>query len=271
MSDLLSLQDVTAGDVNRLLRSAAQLKRAPRLRRHLAGKMLALVFQKPSTRTRVSFEVGIYQLGGQATYLGPDDIQLGVREEVRDVARTLSRYVDGIVMRTFKQSQVEEMAQFASVPVINGLSDQEHPCQALSDLFTMQERFRKLSGLTVGYIGDGNNVLNSLLEGCSLLGAHVQFAAPNGYQPSSKTVRFAMLQGQRSRARVRRVTEPEAAARGADVLYTDVWTSMGQEGEQRARRQAFRGFQLNERLLRLAKPRCVVMHCLPAHRGEEIT
>jgi len=271
MTDLLSLQDVTAGEIERLLGLAASLKRRPRSQRPLAGKTLALVFQKPSTRTRVSFEVGIYQLGGLPIYLGPDDIQLGVREEVRDVARTLSRYVDGIVMRTFNQAQVEEMARYASVPVINGLSDQEHPCQALSDLFTLRERFGKLAGLTLGYIGDGNNVLHSLLEGCSLVGTHVQFATPNGYAPQASTVRFASAHARRSGAKVRRVTEPAEAAQGADVLYTDVWTSMGQEGQSRSRKAAFRGFQINARLLRLAKPKAVVMHCLPAHRGEEIT
>jgi len=268
----LSLSDLTVGELEKCLRLAARCKRNARFQAGaLAGKTLALVFQKPSVRTRVSFEVAVRQLGGSSIYLGPDDAQLDQREPVKDVARTLSRYVDGIVARTFSHAQVEEFARYASIPVINGLSELFHPCQALADLLTIQERFGTLKGLTIGYVGDGNNVLHSLAEGAGMLGINLQIAVPNGYRPDRAVWSQAVQQAKRRGATLALYTDPDAAARLADVLYTDVWTSMGQEGERRARQQAFRRFQINARLLAQAKDRCIVMHCLPAHRGEEIS
>jgi ornithine carbamoyltransferase len=268
----LTVPDLTTTQLTRLFRLAARCKRSSRSgARALAGNVLALVFQKPSVRTRVSFEVAVQQLGGSAIYLGPDDIQLDKREPIKDVARTLSRYVDGMIVRTFSHREAEEFARFATVPVINGLSDLHHPCQALADLFTIHERFGRLKGLVVSYIGDGNNVLHSLMQGASLFGMNVRVATPNGYRPDPNILAQARRQADRSHAQVQWRDDPTAVVRNADIIYTDVWTSMGQEHERSTRRKAFRAFQLNEQLLALAKPRCVVMHCLPAHRGEEIT
>ncbi len=268
----LRVSDLSPSELAGCLRLAGRCKRAPQVgQRALAGKILALVFQKPSVRTRVSFEVAVRQLGGSTMYLGPDDAQLDTREPIKDVARTLSRYVDGIITRTFTHAQLEEFAQYASVPVINGLSELHHPCQALADLFTMQERFERLKGLVISYVGDGNNVLHSLAEGVSVLGATLRVSTPPGYRPDREIWQQSVRQAGRSGAWLEWVAKPTEAARGADVLYTDVWTSMGQEGERHTRQQAFRDFQLNGSLVKLARPRCIVMHCLPAHRGEEIT
>ncbi|MBI3087754.1 MAG: ornithine carbamoyltransferase [Candidatus Omnitrophica bacterium] len=268
----LSIADLSERQLRACLRLAARCKRNPRLgARALEGRVLALVFQKPSVRTRVSFEVAVRQLGGSAMYLGPDDAQLGTREPIKDVARTLSRYVDGIIVRTFRHSQVEEFARYASVPVINGLSELHHPCQALADLFTMQERFGGLKGRTVSYVGDGNNVLHSLAQAAAILGLHLRVATPDGYRPNRRIWRETARRAARRGARLAWVASPQDAARGADVLYTDVWTSMGQERERAARLKAFRRFQVNRRLLSEAARGCIVMHCLPAHRGEEIT
>ncbi len=270
--DVLTVADVAARDLAGLFRRAAQCKRNRRWGRGaLAGKIVALVFQKPSVRTRVSFEVAARQLGGSAIYLRPDDIQLGKREPIKDVARTLSRYVDGIVVRTFSHGDAEEFARYATVPVINGLSDLHHPCQALADLFTLQERAGRLKGLTIGYVGDGNNVLHSLAQGAGLLGVNLQAATPNRYRPDRTIWEHASRSARMHGARMSWSQDPRAAARRADVIYTDVWTSMGQELERGTRRKVFRPFQINAGLLRLANPRCLVMHCLPAHRGEEIT
>lgn len=268
----LTVSDLTAEELTRCLRLAGQCKRSPRLgHRALTGKTLALVFQKPSVRTRVSFEVAIHMLGGSSIYLGPDDAQVDTREPIKDVARTLSRYVDGIVARTFSHEQVEEFARYATVPVINGLSELHHPCQAVADFFTLQERFKRLQGLVVGYLGDGNNVLHSLAQGAALLGVNLRVATPDGYRPDRRVWNQAMRQAKARRTRLVCCDTPHDAVRGADVLYTDVWTSMGHEREREARRKAFRRFQVNTALLTRAKPRCLVMHCLPAHRGEEIT
>ncbi len=268
--DLLSLADVSSSQIEQLLDSAAALKRG-RAGQPLKGKVLALLFQKPSMRTRVAFEVGMSQLGGATTYLGPDDLQLGVREPVKDVARVLARYVDAIVARTFAHADVVELARYADVPVINGLSDLHHPCQALADLLTIREAQGRLRGLTLGYVGDGNNVLHSLLEAASKVGLHVQVATPRGYEPDRTIWNAAVTTGRKTGARFAISHDPRAAARGADALYTDVWTSMGQERQRQQRLRAFRGFQIDGALLRLAKPGCRVLHCLPAHRGEEIT
>jgi ornithine carbamoyltransferase len=268
----LTITDLQAAEVERLFRLAARCKRDRGIgRKALAGKQVALVFQKPSVRTRVSFEVAIRQLGGSSIYLGPDDAQLDTREPVCDVARTMSRYVDGIVVRTFTHAQVEEFARCAAMPVINGLSDLHHPCQALADLFTIQERHGRLRGLTIAYIGDGNNVLHSLAQCAGLLGVNLRCAIPDGYRPDLGIWQQAGRLARGARSEIVLHDDPRQAARGAEVIYTDVWTSMGQERERRARRKAFRGFQVSRTLLACAKPGCVVMHCLPAHRGEEIT
>ena len=268
----LALSDLSAAELSRVLREAARYKRNRRAGRHaLAGQTVALVFQKPSMRTRVAFEVAVLQLGGSVVYLGQEDIQLGHREPIRDVARVLSVYVDAIVARTFAHADAEEFARYAAVPVINGLSDLHHPCQALADLLTIREHWGRLRGITVAYIGDGNNVLHSLAEGAAMLGINLSVAAPNGYRPHETTWRRVTRQAAASGAAFRVAESPAAAVRGADVVYTDVWVSMGQERERAERAKAFRAYQVNARLLRQAKPGCRVMHCLPAHRGEEIT
>ena len=269
---VLTVAELSAAELTRCFALAARCKRSRATGRNaLAGKTVALVFQKPSVRTRVSFEVAARRLGGSSIYLGPDDAQLDRREPVKDVARTLSRYVDGIVARTFSHRQAEEFARYATVPVINGLSELHHPCQALADLFTMQERFGRLKGVVLSYVGDGNNVLHSLAQGASVLGVHLRVATPRGYRPDPSIWTALARQAKAHRARVSWSDDPREAVRGADVIYTDVWTSMGQERERAARRKAFRAFQVNRALVALANPRAVVMHCLPAHRGEEIT
>jgi ornithine carbamoyltransferase len=267
---LLSITDLAPPDVDRLFRLTADLKQRAKSRNHqapLAGYSLALVFEKPSLRTRATFEVGMAQLGGTAVYLAAQDIGLGRRESVADVARNLGRWVDAIAARTFAQATVEELARHAGVPVINGLSDAEHPCQALADLFTLWERGVDLSRLRLAWVGDGNNVFHSMVLLGALVGAEVIAACPPGYEPSP-----AVLAEARSRGGRVRVTHdvPEAVA-GADAIYTDVWVSMGQEAEREQRLEAFSRYQVNTRLLALARPGAPVMHCLPAHRGEEIT
>ncbi|MGB9757308.1 MAG: ornithine carbamoyltransferase [Candidatus Bipolaricaulaceae bacterium] len=269
--DLVSLADWSAEEIWGILELAAHLKREQRAgARHdhlLRGKTLAMIFQKPSLRTRVSFEVGMWQLGGYALYLGPEDIKLGKRESVEDVALNLSRYVDGIMARVFGHEVVEELARFATVPVINGLSDLLHPCQALADMLTIWEKKRRLEGLILAFIGDGNNVANSLIEACAKLGLHFRIACPEGHEPNPRIVEEARAQG----AQVAILRDPKEAAKNADILYTDVWTSMGQEAEAEIRRKKFQGYTVDMDLLSLAKPDCLVMHCLPAHYGEEIT
>ncbi len=269
--DFLMVSDFTSEELARCLRLAGRCKRTPTLGHSAcAGKTLAMVFQKPSLRTRVSFEVAARQLGGSSLYLGPHEVQLGTREPIKDVARTLSRYVDGLVIRSFRHQDVEEFAQYASVPVINGLSDLHHPCQALADLLTVQERFGRLRGVSLSYLGDGNNVLHSLAQAASALGVHLRVATPSRYRPQPAIWDQAVRQAKRHGATLSWGNDPKAAVRKADVIYTDVWASMGDEHEHGIRRKAFRGFQLTGDLLRLARPRCIVMHCLPAHRGEEI-
>jgi ornithine carbamoyltransferase len=238
--------------------------------RLLPGRSLAMIFEKPSARTRVSFEVGMFQLGGSAVDLRADDIQLGERETIKDAAHALSRYVDAIMMRTFDQARVDELAEHASVPVINGLTDQTHPCQALADLMTIRERFGRLSGVRVAYLGDGNNVCRSLMRGASKFGMRFTAAAPKGYEPLQRpleeTRKVAIQQG----GTVELTHDAHAAAKGAQVLYTDTWTSMGQEDERPQRLRDLAGFGIDEQLLSLAADDAIVMHCLPAHYGEEI-
>ena len=269
--DLLRLLDLTGRELLALLASGREWKRTGNRRgapRPLEGKTLAMIFQKASTRTRVSFEVGMARLGGRSIFLSPGDSQIGRGEPVRDTARVLSRYVDGIVVRTFRQETVEEMAAWASIPVINGLTDVHHPCQVLADLMTAQERGVDLRRMKAAFIGDGNNVANSWAEAAHLLGFSLRVACPKGFEPDEKVLREAAARGKGEVAIVR---DPADAAKDADVVVTDVWTSMGQEKERRRRREAFRGYRVDAGLLRNARKGAIVMHCLPAHRGEEIT
>ena len=270
----LTLQDYTAEELLAMLDLAAELK----LKQHkrephplLAGKTLGMIFEKPSTRTRVSFETGMWQLGGYALFLSSQELQLGRGELISDTAAVLSRYVDGIMIRTFSHDGVEELARYATVPVINGLTDRYHPCQALADLLTMRENKGRLRGLNVAYLGDGNNVAHSLLLGCSKLGVNITVGAPPGYWPLQEVQDKAAENAAETGSRVTVIADPVAAAAGADVLYTDVWASMGQEQEKAERKKIFSPYQVNEALLTRAAPGAIVMHCLPAYRGEEIS
>ena len=273
-TDLLVLADLTPQALSDLLALARRLKAewaAGGNEPILGGRTLAMIFQKPSLRTRVSFEMGMRHLGGHAIYLGPDEISLGKRESVADVARVLSRYVDGIMARVHAHDHVVQLARWASIPVINGLSDYNHPCQGLTDLLTIQEKLGRLAGVRLAYVGDGNNVLTSLLFGGALTGMEVVAATPAGYAPSKTVLAKALNIATQTGATLRVTADPTEAVAGADVVYTDTWTSMGQEAEAEARRQAFAGFQVNVALLAGATPDVGVMHCLPAHRGVEIT
>ena len=270
---LLTLDDLTPADVEALFEMSASLKIKRREgipHAQLAGKTLALIFEKPSLRTRVTFEAGMTHLGGHAIYLAPADIRLGERETVQDAARNLERWVDGIVARTFSHQMVERLARFSRIPVINGLTDSHHPVQILCDLFTLWERRGPLAGLTVAFIGDGNNVCHSWLQGAAKMGLRFTLACPPGYEPDPAVMAEAQEQAKASGAVLAVTHDPSTAARGADVLYTDVWASMGQEEERARRLRDFQGYQVDDTLLRLASPEALVMHCLPAHRGEEI-
>lgn len=272
--DLISLADFSAEELWRWLRLARALKDewlAGGNKPLLKGKTLGMIFQKPSLRTRVSFEMGMRHLGGDALYLSPNEIGLGGRESVADVARVLSRYVDGIMARVFAHSHVVELARHSRVPVINGLSDYSHPCQGLTDLFTMWEYKGRLEGLKLAYVGDGNNVATSLLFGGSKLGLHVSVGTPVGYEPPANVVALARAFASESGGSVTVTNDPVAAVADADVVYTDTWASMGQEAEKEARARIFPPFQVNTQLLAAARADAIVMHCLPAHRGEEIT
>jgi len=267
----LTITDLNEAELRGLLDRAAAHKRGRIGSVVLRDQTIALVFQKPSMRTRVAFEVAVLQLGGSVVYLGQDDIQLGQREPMTDVARVLSRYVQGIVLRTFGHQDAETFARAATVPVINGLSDLVHPCQALADMLTLQEAFGRLQGLRVGFVGDGNNVLHSLAEAAAMLGVSVAVAAPKGYDPDPSLWKAAAQVAARHSATLTLGRDPADAVRGADAVYTDVWVSMGQEYQRAKRLKAFKGYQLNDALLKRAKPGCRILHCLPAHRGEEIT
>ncbi len=272
--DLLSISDLTRDELLGLLEQARELRGRMREKRQLdtaRGRMAVLVFEKPSLRTRVTFEVAMRNLGGSALYLGPADIGMGKRETVADVARNLSRWVDCIIARVFAHSVVEELAREASVPVINALSEDEHPCQTLADLQTILEHRGRLEGANVAWTGDGNNVCNSLLLGCALTGANLRVATPRGFEPPQRYVNLAREYAQKAGSVIELTYDPAAAVRDAEFVYTDVWASMGQEGETEQRRQIFRPFQLNQSLLALARPDARVLHCLPAHREEEIT
>jgi ornithine carbamoyltransferase len=272
--DLLAISDLTSREIDDILRLSASLKKLQkqgRTHQPLKGKSLGMIFEKSSTRTRVSFEVGMYQLGGQALFLSANDLQIGRGEPIADTARTLSRYLDGIMIRTFAQATVEELARHASIPVINGLTDLHHPCQALADLFTIKEKRGKLKGLKFSYVGDGNNMAHSLIEACVKTGMHVSLACPPGYEPDAGIMREAKLAAARTGSEVRLSNDPGKAVADADIVYTDVWASMGQEGEHARRVSAFRGYQVDAKLVKMADPKALVMHCLPAHRGEEIS
>jgi len=272
--DFVSMDDLSPEEVLRVLDTATDLKRRAKAGDRpvlLAGRVLAMIFEKPSLRTRVTFEVGMWELGGHAVYLAPQDVHLGARESVPDVARNLERWVGGIMARTFAHRTVQTLAEHARIPVINGLSDLEHPCQTLGDLLTIRERFGHLDGLRVAWVGDGNNVCHSLLLGAAKVGMHVAVATPARYAPDPAIVARAREIAPASGSRIEVGTDAKAAARGADVIYTDVWVSMGQEAEREAKIKVFSGYQVNGALTAQAAARAVVMHCLPAHRGEEIT
>jgi len=270
MRHFLSVRDLERDDVQRLFRLTAELKSSTKARDRgtpLAGRTMALIFEKPSLRTRVTFEVGMFQLGGSAVYLAAHEIGFGKRESVPDIARNLSRWVDIVTARVFAHATVEALAQHATVPVINGLSDREHPCQAMADFFTLWERGLDLGKTRLAWIGDGNNVCHSVLLLGALLGTRITVATPPGYEPAPLVLDACRRLG----AKVEVTAEARQAAEGADVIYTDAWVSMGQEGERERRQEAFQRFQVNETLVRFAGPKALIMHCLPAHRGEEIT
>ncbi len=270
MKHLLKMLDLTSEEVIDILNLADQLKYEQKhgiAHKHLEGKSLGLIFEKASTRTRVSFEVGMYQLGGQPIFLSSKDMQIGRGEPVQDTARVLSRYLDGIMIRTFEQKEVEDLAKYGSIPIINGLTDFCHPCQILADLMTIREFKGKLAGLKMAFIGDGNNMMNSLIVGALKTGMSISVACPEGYEPDQQVLDFAKEYGDKFSM----FRTPKEAVVDADVVITDVWASMGQEGEAEKRKKAFEGYQVNAELMSLAKPDAMVQHCLPAHRGEEIT
>ena len=267
---LLSIADLSIEEVEALIRRAVDLKGGPSPQ-VMAGKSAALLFEKPSLRTKVSFDIAVHQLGGHPLYLGKDEVGMGVREPVSDTARILSRYVDVIIVRTFAQSTLETLAQYSSVPVINALSDDEHPCQALADLLTVYEKKGGLKGTTIAYIGDGNNVAVSLALAAVSVGANFTIAAPPGYHMPDAAMEEVIRRGRVTGVRVTLTESPQDAVRGADVVYTDVWTSMGQEEETERRREAFKGYRVDPELLALAGDGALFMHPLPAHPGEEIS
>ena len=270
--DLLTGMEWSSTQVRELLHLAADVKAHPdRYRGALAGRFLALIFEKPSLRTRVTFEVGISSLGGASVFLDHTESKLGQRESIPDVAKNLERWVQGIVARTFTQESIDALAENASIPVINALSDRYHPCQALSDFFTLEERFGGLRGLKLAYVGDGNNVCHSLLSIGARAGAHVRVATPAGYNPDPSVISEAKRTARETRGKIEVCDSPEEAAAGAQAVYTDVWTSMGQEEESAAREAAFAGYQVNAALFAQAAPNAVFMHCLPAHRGSEVS
>jgi ornithine carbamoyltransferase len=271
---LASLDDLTKEGIEEILKRSELLKsQLLRGEEHplLKGKTLAMIFEKPSTRTRVSFEVGMWQLGGYALYLSAGDLQLGRGETIADTAQTLSRYINGIMARVFVHQTILDLIKYSSVPVINGLSDFTHPCQGLADLFTIYEKKRRLSGLKLAYVGDGNNVAHSLLFGCSKVGMNITLACPKSYEPHPEVVSKAKEDGRRSGCKVKVTLDPIEAVQSADIVYTDVWASMGQEKEREKRIKVFKPYQVNAKLVKEAKENYLFMHCLPAHRGEEVT
>ena len=271
--DLISIADLSLEEVYEIFDVAKTLKEKLNIgepHRVLEGKTLGMIFSKPSTRTRISFETGIYQLGGYGMYFNQNDLQLGKSENVHDTAKVLSRYLNGIMIRTFSHQDVVDLAKYASIPVINGLTDLLHPCQVLTDLFTVLEKRRKLEGLKLAYVGDGNNMAHSLLNGCSKVGMNISIASPSGYKPMKEIVEHAEKNAKYMGSKVEILDDPIAAVKDADVIYTDVWASMGQEKEAEERKKKFLGFQVNPALVKHAKEDYLFMHCLPAHRGDEV-
>ena len=271
---LISIADLSIEEINQIFAVSKSLKEKllkGEPHKILEGKTLGMIFAKPSTRTRVSFETGIYQLGGIGLYLGPNDLQLKRGESISDTAKVLSRYLNGIMIRTFNHQDVIDLARYGSIPVINGLTDLLHPCQVLADLFTILEKRKVLKGLKLAYIGDGNNMAHSLLNGCSKMGMDISIAAPKGYKPNEDIVKKAKEFADYMGSKVEILDSPSEAVKNADVIYTDVWASMGQEAEAKERIKRFEGFQVNDELVKLAKEDYLFMHCLPAHRGEEVS
>lgn len=269
MNHLLKLGDLSKEEITKILNLADQLKYEQKngIEHHyLKGKTLGMIFQKSSTRTRVSFEAGMYQLGGNALFLSANDLQMGRGEPIKDTARVLSRYLDGIMIRTYKQSDVDELAEYGSIPIINGLTDYAHPCQVLADLMTIREYKGKLKGLKLAFIGDGNNMANSLIVGCIKMGMKISIGCPEDYKPDAEIMKWAKENGD-----FECLTDIKEAAKDADVIYTDVWASMGMEEEIAKRKKAFSSYQVDDELMAYAKPDAIVQHCLPAHREEEIT
>jgi ornithine carbamoyltransferase len=274
IKSLISCADLTLKEYQIIFKLTEELKKKQKkgIRHHiLSGKTLGMIFEKSSTRTRVSFEVGMYQLGGHALYLSSNDLQLGRGETIADTAKVMSRYVDGIMARTYAHKTVEDLALFGSVPVINGLSDQEHPCQVICDYFTVKEKLGKLKGVKFAYLGDGNNMAHSLYLAGAILGIDLSFAHPEGYMPDKDVIIRAKEFAKKSGSKIEIYLDPVKAVKDADVVYTDVWTSMGQEKEKIKRLKDFKHYQINAELMKNAKKKALVMHCLPAHRGEEIT
>ena len=272
--DFLTLVELPSSDIAKLLQLAIEIKaklQAGEEYAPLKGKTLAMIFEKSSTRTRVSFEVGMLQLGGHALFLSSNDMQLGRGETIADTAKVLSEYVDGIMIRTFGHEKIKELAENASIPVINGLTDLAHPCQTLADLLTIIEIKGSLKGLKLAYIGDGNNVAHSLMMGCAKMGMNFSIGCPEGYEPDEKVVALSQVEAEANGCEVVVTTSAEEAIKDADIVYTDVWTSMGQEKENSQRLETFKDYQINAELVKYAKPDYLFMHCLPAHRGEEIT
>jgi ornithine carbamoyltransferase len=271
---LASLYDLTREEIEQILKTSELLKLQllhGQERALLKGKTLAMIFEKPSTRTRVSFEVGMWQLGGYPLYLSANDLQLGRGETIADTAQVLSRYVDGIMARVFAHQTILDLVKYSRVPVINGLSDFTHPCQGLADLFTIYEKKGRFSGLRLAYVGDGNNVAHSLLYGCSKVGMDIIIASPKGYEPHPDVVSQAKKEAKRNGGEVKVTNDPKEAVKGADIVYTDVWASMGKEKEREERIKIFKPYQVNGNLVKGAKGNYIFMHCLPAHRGEEVT
>ena len=272
--DFLTLKDFTRQEIEEMVNLGIDLKAKQKAgipTPILAGKTLGMIFQKSSTRTRVSFEVGMYQLGGSALFLSTNDLQIGRGEPIKDTARVLSRYLDGIMIRTYSHADVEELAEYADIPVINGLTDDYHPTQIIADLITIQEHKGKLEGIKFAYVGDGNNMTHSLMIGCAKVGMDVTVACPDGYMPNPEIVALAQGYAVESGGSVTVMHDPKEAVKGVDVVYTDTWASMGQEAEKEIRKKAFAGYQVDDAMMALAKPDAIFMHCLPAYRGMEVT
>jgi len=270
---LISINDLTLDEMNAIFDLSADLKKKLKEgvpHKYLEGQTLGMIFSKPSTRTRVSFETGIYQLGGIGMYFGPTDLQLKKSENIHDTSKVLSRYLSGIMIRTFAHQDVIDLAKYASIPIINGLTDLLHPCQVLADLFTIIEKKGKLKGLKLAYIGDGNNMAHSLLHGCSKVGMNISVASPKAYKPKEEIVNNALRNAKVMNSKVEILDSPEEAVKDADIIYTDVWASMGQESETLERKKIFAQYQVNEKLVKNAKEDYLFLHCLPAHRGEEV-